>query len=72
MEENRNNVQIAPTVELITEILIQKFGKPTLGNKKNPFNELLYIILSSKTPPNRYQEVYRTLRKNYKNCWNEK
>ena len=37
-----------------------------MGNKQNPFNELLYIILSSKTPPDRYQEIYRTLRRNYR------
>lgn len=41
---------------------MRRFGRPNLGNKKNPFNELLYIILSSKTPPDRYQEVYRALR----------
>jgi endonuclease III len=53
-------------VEQVTGTLVRKFGRPTLGNKKNPFNELLYILLSSKTPPNRYQEVYRTLRHVYR------
>lgn len=55
-----------PYAQEITSILVRKYGRPTLGNKKNPFNELLYIILSSKTPPARYQEVYRTLRSSYK------
>jgi endonuclease-3 len=50
----------------VTEALVQRFGRPALGNKKTPFNELLYILLSSKTPPNRYQEVYRTLRRAYR------
>jgi len=52
-------------VEEITKALVRKFGRPTLGNKRNPFNELLYILLSSKTPPYRYQEVYRKLRQAY-------
>jgi endonuclease III len=55
-----------PHVEEITEALVQHFGRPTLGNKKNPFNELLYIILSSRTPPDVYQETYRLLRRGFK------
>lgn len=54
-----------PDVEIITAKLVNHFGRPTLGNKRNPFNELLYIILSSKTPPDRYQEVYQTFRSRY-------
>ena len=54
-----------PQVQDITALLVQSFGRPTLGNKRNPFNELLYIVLSSKTPPNRYQGVYRELRRAY-------
>jgi len=55
-----------PHVEEITQALVQHFGRPTLGNKKNPFNELLYIILSSRTPPDVYQETYRSLRREFK------
>lgn len=57
--------RLHPHVEQLTRALVQGFGRPTLGNKKNPFNELLYILLSSKTPPHRYQDVYRTLRRAY-------
>lgn len=53
-------------VEEITKALIEAFGRPTLGNKNNPFNELLYIILSSRTPPENYQETYRSLRSEFK------
>jgi len=49
-------------VRLIAETLQERYGLRSLGNKKNPFNELLYIILSSKTPPRRYQETYASLR----------
>lgn len=53
-------------VEEITEALVQEFGRPTLGNKNNPFNELLYIILSSRTPPDSYQDTYRSLRRRFR------
>lgn len=54
-----------PHVEAITSALISHFGCPNLGNKKNPFNELLFILLSSRTPPERYKEVYQALRLRY-------
>jgi len=44
---------------------VAQYGRPRLGNKRNPFSELLYILLSSKTPPERYQEVYQSLRRAY-------
>lgn len=53
-------------VEEVTRKLVERFGRRSLGNKRNPFNELLYILLSSKTPPERYQDVYYTLRRVYK------
>ena len=55
-----------PHVEEIAKVLVQRFGRPTLGNKKNPFNELLYIILSSRTPPDSYQDTYRALRRRFR------
>ena len=55
-----------PHVEEVTRTLVQRFGRPTLGNKRNPFNELLYMILSSRTPPDSYQETYRSLRREFK------
>lgn len=61
----RNKSCFHPHVEEITQALVQHFGRPTLGNKKNPFNELLYIILSSRTPPGVYQETYRSLRRRF-------
>lgn len=54
-----------PFISEVTAALVERFGRPSLGNKKNPFNELLYIILSSKTPPERYPRAYRELRRAY-------
>lgn len=53
-------------VEEVTEALVREFGRPALGNKKNPFNELLYIVLSSRTPPDSYQDTYRSLRRAFR------
>lgn len=50
-------------VHQITRILVGSFGCPTLGNKRNPLNELIYIILSSKTSPARYQRAYKELKR---------
>jgi len=61
-----NEDRFHPHVEEVTRALVERFGRPTLGNKKNPFNELLYIILSSRTPPDSYQETYRSLRREFK------
>ena len=55
-----------PHVEEVTETLVERFGRPTLGNKKNPFNELIYIILSSRTPPENCQDTYRSLRRSFR------
>ncbi len=52
-------------VEDVTEALVQRFGRPTLGNRRNPFDELLYIVLSSRTPPDSYQATYRSLRRRF-------
>jgi endonuclease III len=53
------------SVRSVTRILDRRYGAKTLGNKKNPFDELVYIILSSKTPSSRYRETYRSLRKRF-------
>ncbi len=44
---------------------MQRFGRSRLGNKRNPFNELLYIVLSSKTPPDRYRKAYLEVKRAY-------
>jgi len=49
----------------VARVLGKQYGYETLGNKKNPFNELVYILLSSKTPPGRYQETYQALKKRF-------
>jgi len=61
----RNPQKTFRHVREIARILRKRYGVQDLGNKKNPFNELLYIILSSKTPPDRYQRTYAALKKRF-------
>lgn len=52
-----------PHARRVSRALVRRYGDTNLGNKKNPFNELLYVLLSSKTPPGRYQATYIALRR---------
>lgn len=54
-----------PYVKEITEALVREYGRPTLGNKRNPLDEMLYIILSSRTPPDNYQGTYLALKRKF-------
>lgn len=49
-------------VRRIRKILSGCYAGVALGNKRDPFRELIFIILSSKTPPERYVATYRSLR----------
>lgn len=67
MKQHRNDDRVYyPNVDKIAESLVVKFGRPSLGNKRNPFNELLFIILSSKTSLERCREAYKMLRKKFR------
>jgi len=46
----------------VARILALLYGTPDLGNKQDPTDELVYIILSRKTPEKAYQETYGTLK----------
>lgn len=52
-------------VNEVSDRLVAWFPKQDLGNKRNPFDELLYIILSAKTPPERYRRAYAELHRHY-------
>lgn len=46
----------------VARILAVLYGTPDLGNKPDPTDELVYIILSRKTPEKAYQETFTTLK----------
>lgn len=46
----------------VARILAVLYGTPDLGNKHDPTDELVYIILSRKTPEKAYQETFDALK----------
>lgn len=46
----------------VARILAALYGTPDLGNKADPTDELVYIILSRKTPEKAYQETFAALK----------
>jgi len=56
-------------IDTIVNILSDRYGNPRHGNKHNPLDELLYIILSNRTQPAAHQAAYRMLKRTYPS-WN--
>jgi DNA (cytosine-5)-methyltransferase 1 len=54
----------------IARILAVLYGTPNLGNKTDPVDELVYIILSRKTPEKAYQKTFESL-KNRFSSWDD-
>jgi endonuclease III len=57
-------------VKQVCKKLEQTYGKPRLGNPTEPLDDLVYIIISNKTPPDRADKLYQTLKATYKS-WDE-
>ncbi len=49
----------------IARMMAVLHGTPNLGNKKDPVDELVYIILSRKTREDAYQEVFASLKERF-------
>jgi len=49
----------------VARILAILYGTPDLGNKADPADELVYIILSRKTPEKAYQETFAALKSRF-------
>lgn len=45
------------------ELLAQRYGNPRHGNKRDPLDELVYIILSTRTGEVVFRGIYRNLKK---------
>jgi endonuclease III len=54
----------------IARIMAILYGTPDLGNKKDPVDELVYIILSRKTREEAYQQAFQAL-KTWFSSWDE-
>ncbi len=49
----------------IVELLDARYGSAPLGNKKDPLDELIYILLSVQTQASGFNRSYDALRKAY-------
>jgi DNA (cytosine-5)-methyltransferase 1 len=54
----------------VSRILGVLYGSPDLGNKKDPTDELVYIILARKTPERAYQSTFAALKRRFP-CWDD-
>lgn len=52
-------------IKEIEELLDFEYGSPDHNNKKNPLDELVFILLSRRTPVAEYESVYDELRAYY-------
>lgn len=55
----------SPSIRKICHRLEVEYGNPTHGNKRNPLDELVYIILSTRTRDPSLQVTYRKLKRAY-------
>ena len=60
-----NNVKTARNIYEIAETLRYRYGDYAHNNRKNPLEELLFIICSIKTSDASYETTYRALRKDF-------
>ena len=54
----------------MTRMLAASYGTPDLGNKSDPVDELVYIVLSRRTREGAYQAAFDSLRSRYA-AWEE-
>jgi endonuclease III len=59
----------AKYLEETNRILVSRYGLPKHGNKKDPLDEVIYIMLSSQTDESKYQSTYHNLETKYPS-WN--
>jgi len=59
------NAPAIPPVRKVLDLLENSYTMTRLGNKQNPLDELVYVILSLQTNESRYQEVYRSFKKRF-------
>lgn len=63
MTEKRASSKIDPLY--ICRLFKKNYGSPRLGNKKNPLDEYLYILLSLRTTYWSFEKVYKHFKRKY-------
>jgi DNA (cytosine-5)-methyltransferase 1 len=69
-EASRAVSGLASSLLLLTALLHREYGSPDLGNKTDPVDELVYIILSRRTREGAYQAAFAALQTQYE-TWEE-
>src|SRR5712691_7637317 len=52
-------------IQRVCRTLRRFYGKPRLGNPREPLDDLLYVMISNKTSPAMAQQVYAHLRSRF-------
>ncbi len=63
----RRATRWVPRMEEIARLLVSKYGTPSLGNFRDPVEELFYIVLSAKTSEAHYRAAHTRLRRRFRN-----
>jgi len=50
-------------VRYVCEILERTYGQPRHGNPADPIDDLVYVLLSNRTPPDRAKRIFHLLKK---------
>lgn len=58
------------TISSICAALERTYASPRHGNKRDPLDELVYIVLSNRTAPKTYRRIYSTLKRTFRS-WNQ-
>lgn len=57
-------------VRRVCELLEETYGRPRLGNPEDPLDDLVYVLLSNKSAPERAQKAYADLKARFAS-WDE-
>lgn len=62
--------ELRERIESCCRLLARRYGNPRHGNKRDPLDELVYIILSTRTGEAVFRGIYRDLKKAF-SFWDE-
>jgi endonuclease III len=54
------------TIRAVCRALARDYGNPRLGNKSNPLDELVYIVLSTRTQDQTFRVAFANLKAEFR------
>lgn len=70
MKKQKKPILSPQTIERICTSLEREYRNPRHGNKTNPLDELIYIVLSTRTQEKAFRSIYANLRSRFKSWAN--